>query len=247
MTMVSPGRLALDVLDHAAAVRADYIAQGITHAEFRAFALPELLEAIDCDQGPLTRRVVAASPARMPGPTGSMSARPRSAPMARARRRRLVRMEEGYPPKGLADIFREVQGVQPRPSGSGAGHPRPCRRVLHRQEPRERHPVGAGRRPSSAPTASATPSRSVSTPRCLGRTPALSRVAERRDQIAYDLTHLDGLLAAGVPGVLAVATTPGARGSPTRRLKVQTVTYAVLITLDSVDVFGAIYVATRGG
>lgn len=48
-------------------------------------------------------------------------------------------------------------------------------------------------------------------------------------------------------GVLAVATTPGARGSPTRRLKVQTVTYAVLITLASVDVFGAIYVATRGG
>jgi hypothetical protein len=48
-------------------------------------------------------------------------------------------------------------------------------------------------------------------------------------------------------GALAVATTPGATGASPWRLKVQTVTYAVLAMLAGVDMFGAIYVATRKG
>jgi hypothetical protein len=46
-------------------------------------------------------------------------------------------------------------------------------------------------------------------------------------------------------GLLAVATTPGAVGASPWRLKVQTVMYAVLTVLAGVDLFGAIYVATR--
>lgn len=46
-------------------------------------------------------------------------------------------------------------------------------------------------------------------------------------------------------GSLAVATTPGATGAPAWRLKVQTVMYAVLTVLAGVDLFGAIYVASR--
>lgn len=46
-------------------------------------------------------------------------------------------------------------------------------------------------------------------------------------------------------GPLAVATTPGAIGASPWRLKVQTVMYAVLMVLAGVDLFGAIYVASR--
>ena len=46
-------------------------------------------------------------------------------------------------------------------------------------------------------------------------------------------------------GPLAVATTPGAMGASPRRLKVQTVTCSVLVVLAGVDLFGAIYVASR--
>ena len=46
-------------------------------------------------------------------------------------------------------------------------------------------------------------------------------------------------------GQLAVATTPGAMGASPRRLKVQTVTCAVLVVLAGVALFGAIYVASR--
>lgn len=48
-------------------------------------------------------------------------------------------------------------------------------------------------------------------------------------------------------GTLAVATTLGAQGDSAFKPKVQTVTYAVLGVLAAVDLFGAFYVATRGG
>ncbi|HUR18141.1 MAG TPA: hypothetical protein VMZ51_04275 [Acidimicrobiales bacterium] len=56
------------------------------------------------------------------------------------------------------------------------------------------------------------------------------------------MVHIGGLLDLGS---LAVATTPGAMGVSPRRLKVQTVTYAVLVALAGVDLFGAVYVASR--
>lgn len=46
-------------------------------------------------------------------------------------------------------------------------------------------------------------------------------------------------------GPLAVASTPGAMGASRWRLKVQTVSYAVLAVLACIDLFGAIYVGTR--
>lgn len=67
-------------------------------------------------------------------------------------------------------------------------------------------------------------------------------------QHAYYQTTRDRMLDIGRLlnlGPLAVATTPGARGASPWRLKVQTVMYVVLTMLAGVDLFGAIYVASR--
>lgn len=193
-----PGRLAREVLDYAAEVRADYIAQGITHAEFRVFALPEVLEAFHRDRGPLTRWVVAAISREDPWPDWEQV----SVAALGAHGEALVAvdwsgMEEGHPPKGLVGIFREVQAFND-------AHPDRALAILAH--------VGESFTDKSLESAirwvqevAELGAHRLGHAIALGVDPAMfgphtrtESVAERRDQIAYDLTHLDGLLAAGV-------------------------------------------------
>lgn len=77
---------------------------------------------------------------------------------------------------------------------------------------------------------------------------ALSSAFTVGKQHVYYRTARDRMLAIGKRlnlDEMAVATTPGAAGASILRLKVQTVSYAVLGILGGVDLFGAIYVLSR--
>src|SRR5207237_10493945 len=92
-------------------VRKDYISQGVTHAEFRFFAIPVLLETFQNDSGPLTQRVVDSFPrGEDPGPALERITKAALGPHGEA----IVAvawsgMEEGHPPKELTEAVKEIQ------------------------------------------------------------------------------------------------------------------------------------------
>ncbi len=198
-TDYTPGRFEREVLGYAAMVRDDYVAQGIAYAEFRVCALPDVLEAFDSAPGPLTQRAVDGIPrGDDPWPTWEKLREAALGPHGEA----LVAVdwsgiEEGHPPKGLSDIFTEIRAFND-------AHPERALAILAH--------VGESFTDKSLESAirwvqevAELGAHRLGHAIALGVDPAMygphtrtEPVAERRDQIAYDLTHFDGLLAAGV-------------------------------------------------
>jgi hypothetical protein len=109
-TDYAPGRFERDVLRYAAGIRNDHVAQGVGHVELRCFPLAPLLEAFDRDSTPITQRVVASLSRRDPWRDWATVREAALGPHGGA----LVGvdwsgLEEGHPPRGLAEIFNEVR------------------------------------------------------------------------------------------------------------------------------------------
>jgi hypothetical protein len=195
-----PRRFAGEVLEAAARVRADYIGQGVTHGEFRMFAISALLETYHNDSGPLTQRVVDTLPrGEDPGPALERITRAALGPHGEA----IVAVdwsgvEEGHPPKELREAIKEVQAFNRQ-------HPERALAILAH--------VGESFGDKSLESAirwvqevAELGAHRLGHAIALGIDPAMygnhtrtESVAERRDQIAYDIANSDGLRAFGVP------------------------------------------------
>jgi hypothetical protein len=195
----SPERLAEQVLGFASRVRAEFRHQGVEHAEFRTFCLPEVLEAFLRSSGPPVQRVVATLPrGGDPWPDWEGITREALGPFGEA----LVAVdwsgvEEGHPPKELAEIFAGVQSFND-------AHPDRALAILAH--------VGESFADKSLESAirwvhevAELGAHRLGHAIALGVDPALygphtrtESVAERKDQIAYDLAHDRQLRSAGV-------------------------------------------------
>ncbi len=194
----SPERLAAQVLGFATTVRADFRHQGVDHVELRTFCLPEVLEAFLHESGPPVQRVVATLPRGDPWAAWEQVKREAAGPFGEA----LVAVdwsgvEEGHPPRELAEVFAEVRGFN-------VAHPDRALAILAH--------VGESFADKSLESAirwvhevAALGAHRLGHAIALGVDPALygphartESVAERKDQIAYDLAHAQGLRSAGV-------------------------------------------------
>ncbi len=187
-----------EVLAFADAVRADLLAQGVTHVEYRTFPLPGVLDAFARDRGPLTQRLVVTLPRDDPWPPWELVKE-----LALGRHGAALTAidwsgrEEGHPPKRLAAVFADIKAFN-------RAHPERALAILAH--------VGESFTDKSLESAirwvqevAELGAHRLGHALVLGIDPAsfgehvrTETVAERRDQIAYDLNHCGGLGAAGV-------------------------------------------------
>jgi adenosine deaminase len=197
-TDYTPGGLEREVLAFAALVGADLTAQGITHVEYRTSAEPGLLEAFARDRGPLTQRAVVTPPRDDPWPVWEQVKELALGPFGRALTAiDFSGVEEGHPPKTLRELFRDVRAF------NGSYPERAIAILDHVGESFEDKTLESAVR--WVQEAAEFGAHRLGHAIALGIEPAVygehvrrESVAERRDQIRYDLANLVGLIAAGV-------------------------------------------------
>jgi len=206
-----PDEIAREVGAFADAIRADHLRQGITYAEQRftlgkdlctpsdRAVLDTLLAAYSSGDGAIVERLALSLPRSDPwaawdrvqelalGPTGEALTGVD-----------FCFVEEGHPPKDKADFFRAVADFN-------LEHPTRALAILYHvgESFRDKSLESAVRWVQEAAELGA---HRLGHAIALGVDPAAfgphtrpEPVSERRDQIAYDLAHADGLRAAGVP------------------------------------------------
>lgn len=196
----SSERFEQEVLGFVADIRSDFAAQEVAYVEQRTFPTgpPFLLEAFAHDAGPPVQRAVATLPRDDPKPAWDGLQKTLLGPLGKV----VVAIdfsgvEEGYPPRQLSELFSEVRAFNDL-------HPDRAVAILDHvgetfvdkslesairwvQEAAELgvhrlgHAIALGIDPAA-----------------FGEHARTEAVQERRDQIAYDITHADELRGAGV-------------------------------------------------
>lgn len=185
-------------LPFAAALRADLARQGIDYAEIRSWADPKLLASFDTTAGAPAERLAVSLRRDDPWPEWEEVIELALGPHGRALTSvDFCEVEEGYPPKDKADFFTEVLRFND-------AHPDRALAILYH--------VGESFRDKSIESAIRWVQEAAELgahrlghaialgvdPQHFGEQSRQESVAERRDQIDYDLRHIDGLCAAGV-------------------------------------------------
>jgi adenosine deaminase len=199
-----------EVAGFAAGIRADHLRQGITHAEVRAMpgpdagapgdrhALDTVLAAFHHGDPRIAERLAVSLPRADPWPwwerVREMALGPHGAALVGVD---FCFFEEGFPPKGNAELFAAVKDFN-------VGHPERALAILYHvgESFRDKSLESAVRWVQEAAELGAD---RLGHAIALGVDPDVfgvhqreEPVAERRDQIAYDLAHAAGLRAAGV-------------------------------------------------
>jgi adenosine deaminase len=187
-----------ELLAFASGIKQDFVAQGITYAEFRQSARPALLEMFDGDKDSLTMRLAVSLDRNNPwdgwGEVKELTLDKYGGSLTAID---FCNVEEGYPPKNMADFFDAVK-------------------IFNQQNPERAlailYHVGESFNDKSLESAirwvqeaAEMGSHRLGHAIALGVDPAMygehvrrERVSERKDQIAYDLKYRSGLDSFGV-------------------------------------------------
>ena len=185
-------------LPFAAALRADLAGQGIDYAEIRSWADANRLASFDTAVGAPVERLAVSLPRDDPWPEWERVMELALGPHGRALTGvDFCDVEEGYPPKDKADFFTEILTF------NDANPDRALAILYHVGESFRDKSIESAIRwvQEAAELGAHRLGHAIALgvdPQHFGEHTRHESIGERRDQIDYDLKHMDGLRAAGV-------------------------------------------------